>query len=170
MAEESPHCTCPACGAEVAIEPGASILQCPACNHQFFLKLSDEEIEAEAAAPGPTDEPQLDALRIRQRTTMVRSAYRSRSYAIIATIVCTVLAVQSSIFAIHRFRAHSSPLAFLYLVFCLAGAWGAIFFFRNALSLHREARKPSLDEPTAPPDFSDLGDGSDRVRKLEEMQ
>lgn len=166
--DDSEHVACPACGEAVRIDPTAISLHCTHCGHDFFIE-SDEE---EHAAPEvqPTNEAELDAARIRQRMTIVRSAYRSRSYAIIAMTICAVLAIQSILSAIARFRVRSLPLAFLYLLFALLGIAGTIYFFRKAMALHREARQSLLDHPTAPPDFSDLGDGRDRVRNLENIR
>ncbi len=167
--EDSEHVACPACGEAVRIDPIAISLRCAHCGHDFFIESADEQEHAESHAQ-PTNEAELDAMRIRQRMTIVRSAYRSRSYAIIAMTICAVLVIQSILSAIARFRAHSLPLAFLYLLFALIGITGTLYFFRKAIALHREARQSLLDQPTAPPDFSDLGDGSGRVRNLENIR
>jgi hypothetical protein len=163
------HVVCPTCRSAVLVDPSAIALHCDHCGHDFFIESSSENELAASEAP-TTNEAELDAARIRQRMTMVRSAYRSRSYAIIAMIVCVVLVIQSILFALPRLRARSLPLAFLYLLFALIGVAGTIYFFRKAIALHREARQSLLDQPTARPDFSDLGDGSERVRNLENIR
>jgi hypothetical protein len=165
--DERPHVSCPACNADVAIEPNAISLHCDHCGNDFFL---EHEATDGLEAPQHPPEHELDALRIRQRMTMVRSAYRSRSYAIIAAVTCVVLAVQSVLSAIHRVRIHSLPLAALYVLFAIVGAYGTVFFFRKAIALHRDARRTSLEQPVAAPDFTTLGDGSQRVRNLEEIR
>jgi hypothetical protein len=61
-------------------------------------------------------------------------------------------------------------MAGVYLLFALIGAWGTIYFFRKAASLHREAKRSSLGAPEVAPDFSTLSDGSERVRNLEDIR
>jgi hypothetical protein len=163
------HVLCPTCGAEVLVDPNAIALHCAHCDLDFFIDAASESERPTSEGP-TTNEAELDAARIRQRMTMVRSAYRSRSYAIIAMIVCAVLVIQSILFALARLRARSLPLAGLYLLFALVGIAGTVYFFRKAMALHREARRSSLDQPDTPPDFSHLGDGSERVRNLENIR
>lgn len=165
--DEPPHVPCPACNADVVIDPNAISLHCTQCGNDFFI---DHESEDEVTTSEHPPEHELDATRIRQRMTMVRTAYRSRSYAIIAAVTSAVLAAQSILSAMSRFRVHSLPLALLYVLFAIAGAYGALFFSRKAVALHREARQSSLDNPPASPDFTSLGDGSQRVRNLEEIR
>jgi hypothetical protein len=166
-ADDRPRVQCPACAADVVVDPASIAMHCEQCGHDFFL---DHQAEEEATA---TDEPvdhELDGLRIRQRMTMVRSAYRSRSYAVIAAVVCVVLVVQSVLSMVHRMRTGSLAMAGMYLLFALIGAWGTIYFFRKAASLHREAKRSSLDAPELAPDFSTLSDGSERIRNLEDIR
>jgi hypothetical protein len=47
---------------------------------------------------------------------------------------------------------------------------GAVYFFRLALRFHREAKQSAIPPPSAPPDFSQLQDGSQIVRNLEEIE
>jgi len=41
---------------------------------------------------------------------------------------------------------------------------------RKALAYHRQTRQSKLENPPTPPDFSGLSDGSQMVKKLEEMK
>jgi hypothetical protein len=54
--------------------------------------------------------------------------------------------------------------------FVIAGAYGAIFFMRRAIVLHREATQSYLKDPTTTPDFSTLSDGSQRWKNLEDLR
>jgi predicted RNA-binding Zn-ribbon protein involved in translation (DUF1610 family) len=167
--EDQSNIPCPACQANVALRSDSIALHCENCGHEFFIDSSTED-EA-SAAQAPAHEPsELDAVRIRQRITLVRSAYRSRSYAIIAAVVCGVLAIQSVISTARRFSAKSYPPAMVYLLCAIAGTWGLVYFSRKAAGLDLEAKRSALNNPTAEPDFSALGDGSERVRNLEDIR
>ncbi|HTL28204.1 MAG TPA: hypothetical protein VL282_03245 [Tepidisphaeraceae bacterium] len=166
--EEPADITCPACGASVAPDPDAIALHCGNCGHEFFIDSSADE--QSAPAEEKRDEDALDAVHIRQRLTLVRSAYRSRSYAIIAMCICAVLLVQAIITDIHQFRAGAMVPGSLYAIVALVAAYGTIAFFRRALLFHREAKQTALHDPNSSPDFSNLGDGSQRWRNLEDIR
>ena len=51
----------------------------------------------------------------------------------------------------------------------LGTLWGCFALVRRATAFHRELQKPMLEEPTTPPDFSTLSDGSQQVQALEQM-
>ena len=114
---------------------------------------------------------ELDGLRIRQLATLRRAAYRSRSHAIVAMLVCAAAVVQAGFLLVqHLIRIGLDARLLLYGAFILAGAYGAFFFYRRAVALHREATESHLENPTTPPDFSTLSDGSQRWKNLEEIQ
>jgi fatty acid desaturase len=117
------------------------------------------------------DQPELDGLRIRQLATLRRAAYRSRSHAIVATLVCAAAVVQAGILLFRHIATIGWGWRLLvYAAFVILGAWGARFFFSRAIALHREATQTRLDSPATPPDFTALGDGSQRWKNLEEIQ
>lgn len=132
-------------------------------------RMSDDP---EPPAPQESDRAdELDGLRIRQLATLRRAAYRSRSHAIVAMLVCAAAVVQAGFLLVqHLLRIGFDARLLLYAAFILAGAYGALFFYRRALALHREATQSHLDNPTTPPDFSTLSDGSQRWKNLEEIQ
>jgi len=114
---------------------------------------------------------ELDGLRIRQLAALRRAAYRSRSHAVVAVVVCTVAVVQSAILLIQHLRQIGlGPRVPIYCAFCLAGGYGTVFFAKRAIALHREATQSHLGAPTAAPDFSSLSDGSQRWKNLEELK
>ena len=119
----------------------------------------------------PGDDQHLDALRIRQATTLRRSLHRSRAYAVIAAIACAAVAAQSAWLALRHLQALGwgvRPVAFVVLMSGAAGCAG--WLVRRAAALSREAAAAGLAEPTTPPDFSGLSDGSHRARNLEEIR
>lgn len=122
----------------------------------------------------PRDSPEddeLSALRIKQIATLRGTAYRSRSYAIVAGTACAVIAVQLLWNTIRDLRGgvFSSKSAG-YGLFALAGIYGAVHFFRRARAYHRMAKQTGLQEPTEPPDLSSLSDGSQRWKNLEQVE
>lgn len=125
--------------------------------------------------PGPPDdstaETLFDELRIRQVTVLRRGLYRSRSYAVIAAVVCAATAAQGGYSAWQHARAHGWELRpILFLLLALCASIGAVWFARRSLALSREAKRSHLPEPSSPPDFSTLSDGSQRARHLDQIQ
>jgi hypothetical protein len=114
---------------------------------------------------------ELDGLKIQQLAALRRAAYRSRSHAVIAMLVCAVAVVQAGILLVqHLLHIGIGPRVPVYAGFVLVGVYGTIFFMRRAIALHREARQSHLDSPSIPPDFSSLDDGSQRWKNLEDLK
>jgi hypothetical protein len=114
---------------------------------------------------------ELNELRIRQLATLRRSAYRSRSHAVIAMLVCIVAMAQAAVLlAQHLIQIGMGWRPVIYTMFVVGGAGGGWFFARKAMVLHRETKQSYIQSPTEPPDFSTLGDGSQRWKNLEEIQ
>jgi len=103
-----------------------------------------------------------------------RSAIRTRSYCVIALGGCVVGAAEFIFDAYRRWPVPANLrgvfLAILYLFcsFALLALGG--YFLRLAIRFHGDARKSVLPPPVTPPDFSQLQDGSQIVRNLEEMR
>ena len=114
------------------------------------------------------DEPGLSELRIRQMATLRRTAYRSRSYEIIGAIACIVMAMQSiwTLIRSHRFNVWTIAFALTMIL----SVWGAIYCIRRAIAMNREAKRSTLPQPTMPPDFSTLSNGSQLAKNLEEIE
>ena len=115
-------------------------------------------------------EEHLDALRIRQAAALRRSLYRGRAYAVVGALACAAVAAQCAWLAYGHVRAIGWGVRPLALVVPMFGAVvAAAWCIRRAAALAREARATVIPEPTVPPDFSTLGDGSQRARNLEDV-
>jgi hypothetical protein len=121
-----------------------------------------------------SDDPRsdaLDGLRIRRLAAARKAAYRARSHSVIAAVACLVLAAQ----LIWQATRGSAGIALTrgavacgLIAICAVAAAG--YFFSHARRLHREAAESALPEPTTPPDFSTLSDGSQRWKDLENIE
>ena len=155
---------CPHCQqvADVTEAPPGAVVRCPHCGGEFSLP----EIPA-----ADERDSELDGLRIRQLSTLRRSAYRSRSYAIIAAGACVVVMAQLVLMTVRHVRVEGwSGRPIGYLIFTLFAAWGAWYFIGRAVHLHRETKRSALVDPQSAPDFSKLSDGSQRVKNLEDVR
>lgn len=162
---------CPECGAAlVDVEGEPNLLRCERCDKYFDVP--EEHRADDHESHEATDrQDELDGLRIRQLAAMRRAAYRSRSYCVIAAMVCVVAVVQLAWNGIALIRATGwgmRPVS--YFLFTILAAWGAAFFTRKAMELNREAKKSTLPDPTTSPDLSTLSDGSDRWKNLEDVR
>jgi len=115
----------------------------------------------------------LNSTRIRQMAALRRAAYRSRSYCLIAIGGCIVGAAEFIFDAIRRLREHPGLSGIVIAIaYFLAAAVLIVltrFFVRLAARFHRESKESILSQPTAPPEFSQLQDGSQVVKNLEDM-
>jgi hypothetical protein len=116
----------------------------------------------------PDDE--LNGLRIRQLAVLHRAAYRSRSYCIIAVIVCIVGIVQLIHETIQAHRGGGGLIRQMgYIAAAVALLVLGIRCAKWARHFHKEAKQTSLSTPRVPPDFSNLSDGSQHAKNLENM-
>src|SRR5687768_14742946 len=144
MSDEPIAFACPTCGQAVDVPPAADVqyVACPSCGEEFTVPAAD--------VPGAiTRDDELDGLRIRQLATARRAAYRARSYAIIAAIVCLVAAGQFT------WIVRSAPVR--YAAFAAVSLAGFVYFAWLARRLHVEVSSSTLPEPSRPPDFTGLG-------------
>lgn len=131
---------CPACGqpVEIPTEVTGAPLQCPACGEQFVI--DDEEAEPQIDMPS-SSEDELDARRIERISKLRRSIYRSRSHAIIATVVCAVGSIQVMILLAREIRATLLGWrSLLYAIILVPAIFGIRFFAKSAIALHRQAK------------------------------
>lgn len=113
----------------------------------------------------------LSELRIRQITAMRRSIHRSRSHALIAAGVCAVAAIECVVLAISHLRNFGIGIwSVVYIGGAMITGYGAAAFLKTAAKLRRQTNEPILPAADAHPDFSSLGDGSEMIRKLEEIE
>jgi len=122
-----------------------------------------ESISAEA------QKHELDNNQIKKIAHIRRTAVRSRGYLLVGSAFCAALGVQVIWNALGRFRAGSNVIGAAYLMaaaILFALAWKA---FVRAQHLKREANASALSDPKTPPDFSQLNDGSQSWKNLEDM-
>jgi hypothetical protein len=190
---------CPTCGQGINVSASDTeqLLICPHCDSELLIpdqtRAAEDPVESTPSDKGVTDfawddeeesdesepaetvdaqEDELDGLRIRQLAASRRAVYRSRSYALIAALVCLVAAIQLAINAIGRFRNHDPGIRpYAYLCFAIAALMAFIFFIRRMLEFNREVRKAHQDAVDhATPDFTPLSDGSQRWKHLDNIE
>jgi hypothetical protein len=158
MAEESTTFQCPHCGAAIApTATGKSIVTCAACGRP--VELWDNAPQGRDAA--------IDALRAQKIAASRRAAMRVQTYFRVVAIGCVAAAGECIYKAWYAGRWNVTRILLLGLAMC--AVWGIVYFLRHASKVARELRKPMLIDPTTPPDFSQLGDGSQRVKDLENL-
>ena len=70
--------------------------------------------QSDDAPPEPSDDraAELDGMRIRQLASLRRAAYRSRSHAVIAMLLCAVAVIQAGILLVeHLLQLDSTRMA-----------------------------------------------------------
>lgn len=155
--------TCPHCGEAVTIEPSdvSSLVTCPHCAGEFIA--SDDVPEEDRRR-----DAELDGMRVRQIALVRRAEIRTQSYLIVVAVGCAAGAAQC-LFNIVRSHRSTSRIAILSAIM-LATTWGAVLCFRKARRIGRELKRPLIEEPIVPPDFSELGDGSQQLKDLENLK
>src|SRR5436305_3569382 len=106
---------------------------------------------------------ELSALCVYQEKALRRGAYKSRSYCIVGAAACLVGAIQLCVMMVRLARLGGSMRWAMIAgeaLLALGALWGCAGLTRRAVAFHRELQKPMLEEPTSPPDFSTLSDGS----------
>jgi DNA-directed RNA polymerase subunit RPC12/RpoP len=178
---ESGVYTCPHCSATVAIDPNqrGPFVICPECGVEFAISTAPEEDDPEARARAEDElasrERELDAMRIRQLSRRRRAEIRAQGYLMVGLCGCVgglLLIVFDAVKHVHAKNAPRLPV-YLILRMIVGGVgtiWGAIYFFRRWRSIGAELRKSALVEPTTPPDFSSLSDGTQQVKHLEDVK
>ncbi len=164
--------TCPHCGTSLDAAPEESPrdVVCPQCGGLTVIPAIDVN-QADEPAPSCDTDDELSSVRIRQLAAGRRAAYRSRSYCVIGALVCVVAVVQLTWNGIALLRATGAGLRTTsYLLAAGAAGWGALYFFRKAMEMDREAKRSALPEATGEPDFAPLSDGSQRWKDLEDIQ
>lgn len=127
----------------------------------------DNEADAESRGAFSSEEPdqaELNSLKIRQFSV----TYRGRSWLIVAAIAC-LAAAQLIYFAVRGYCLGIRAVPLGEVSIAAVALLFSVYFFQRARDLTRELRKSKLAEPTTPPDFSSLRDGSQRWKNLEEM-
>ena len=170
---ECPHCSQPVEIGENASEP---FIHCLYCGNQFAVASSesaDQEYESrEADARAAESESALDGARIHQLTSLRRGAIRARTYLHIGWVVCATGGVQLTLKAMQRVRYEHvwDSRTFAFGIFSVVCFMISLYFLKRALEIGRELKTPLLEEPTTPPDFSTLSDGSQHARNLDDIR
>jgi hypothetical protein len=168
--------TCPHCGTLLDVTPGGAPqdVVCSHCGGLTVIPSVDGSFTAtteDEPAPDLDREEELSGVRILQLAAARRAAYRSRSYCVVGAIVCVVAVVEMVRMEVALLRAGSFDLwTATYLLVTILAAWGAIFLFRKAMALDREAKQSAMPPAPGEPDFGPLGDGSERWKKLEDVR
>jgi hypothetical protein len=169
---------CPGCDEEVdvPVEVLGQLVRCPSCNADFFAVEGQahlavvDDIPPAPADLGPPDE--LNAVRVRQLATLRMATLRARSWCLIGLLLSAITAIdllcKAAAYLSHPHAWDAWPT--LLVVGGLAATALAVAAARAARRLGQEAATPALQPPTEPPDFSTLGDGTDRWRRLEEIR
>lgn len=157
MPEEITTFQCPHCGTAIApATPGESFVNCAACGKQVVLC---NEIQPE---PGASND-----VRAQKIASSRRAAIRVQTYLYVGVVGCVVAAVECVYKARYAGRWDVTRILLVGLATC--AGFGVVYFLRHAKKLRKELRKSGLTATTAPPDFSQLGDGSQRVKDLENL-
>ena len=172
VASETEEYICPACSGTLTarVKDHDQFAVCPHCQGEVTIAAVDLDPENTWGGSPMNADDELDLQRALRVSTLRRALDRSRSHAIIATIVCAVAIVQLCFSTYQAFRARAIPYAVTYIVLGVVAAIGARYFYRRADALHREAMRSPLDaDSQSAPDFSTLSDGSQRARNLDDM-
>lgn len=168
---------CPSCQGPVAIvqTDQAQVVACPHCNQPFIVPAADGTTLPVARTAGEADEEaedihrdDLDGMRIRQITLTRRGANRSRSYLLMAVLLCIAAAGQLVFKAVWRIHATGwgDTMAVGYILGVPLALFVAYRFYRRSEIFRQEAMRSSLTDPAKPPDFSKLSDGSQFWKNL----
>ena len=129
----------------------------------------EDDLPPDDQPPPQATKDEFDSKRIQNIAKLRRAAVRSRGYLLIGSAFCAVLAIQMIWNSVGRFRGGSNVVGAAYLMaasILFALAWRA---FVRAQRFKREANATALSDPKSPPDFSNLRDGSQSWKNLEDM-
>jgi hypothetical protein len=113
---------------------------------------------------------ELSTARVRDLSAARRALIRIRSWCVVGALVSAVAVVQMSWLLVQHVRQQGwfwKPGAYAALV--PVAAYWTVSFARRAAVATRELRRPVLQDPDVPPDFSTLSDGSQQWKNLEGM-
>jgi hypothetical protein len=161
--------TCPACGQLVGSEIQVGPMQCPNCGQQFLPAVEANELSSGTESAVSERDDELSELRIRNISNLRRGAYRSRSLLIIAAVICIVAAAKFIQIAIVAVRQRLYLAAIGDAMCAVAAMIGVATLVPRITAFTHEIRGSRLKPPAELPDLSQLGDGSQRWKHLEEL-
>lgn len=155
---------CEKCGHAIAAsEEGEYPTACPACGE--LLVIADDE-----PPPQANRDEEIEAVAIRRIVQERRALLRTRGYYLVLTWACIAVAAQMIWMMVHALIVGGwqnwqviYPAAALFLVMLARDMWV------RAQKLGAQVRASSLTQPTAPPDFTQLSDGSQKWKDLENL-
>ena len=110
-------------------------------------------------------------MRVHELARVRRAFIRARSWLVVGMVACVTVAgefIQKTAQALRAQRALTARSA-LFVASTVIALFVALYFGRRAVAISRELARPLLDEPTTPPDFSTLSDGSQHWKNLDKM-
>ena len=170
--------TCPGCQEQVDIPPESAhqLVRCPYCNTDFFA--SHEQAHLLVVDDTPPNSAEIDResafdkLRIENYTALRMGAIRARSWWTIAqwmSILIVLDMLGKTIIEVSTLRQWGI-FPTLRTAVVITGCFFARHAHRRAAEFKREIDRSALAEPTVPPDFSTLSNGSDRWKNLEDVR
>lgn len=149
---------CPRCDAQV--NATGLVLKCPRCGEQFFREAIYEEPPVEDAPPEPEpDDAELNAKRIRALALEMRSTARLAMWSRGMAFGC-VLGAGVALYRAWEHATSGDRRWTWFAAFAALLAWGAVRLWIRAKRLSAELQTMRPPEPSGPPRFDGLGDGS----------
>lgn len=152
---------CPTCGHQVSGKNALqTVYQCDACNSEFIVTLGEHF---------DSRDDELSGLHIQNVAVLRRATYRTRSHFIVGAAASLVAVAEMVLLLIRSIRLHSWLGAAASV--CVGVMLSVLFrhCLTRAMQLTQELHDSRIPSPTEPQDFSKLGDGSQRVRDLENL-
>jgi len=169
---------CPGCGekVEVAAESAGKLVRCSYCNTEFFASVEQAHLPVvDDTEPQTTEadrENTIDRLRIDNYTALRMGAIRARSWWIIGFFLAILVVLNMLgntiiyVWVLHRWDIWPT----MQTAGCILAVMFARHAYRRAADYKREIDHSALSEPTTPPDFSTLDNGSERWKHLENIR
>ena len=169
---------CPGCNEEVEVSPefAGQLARCPYCKAEFFASHDQAHLAVvDDTSPeiSPKDaEAAFDRLRIENYTALRMGAIRARSWWIIGLCLAALTFLDMIgkavifVWVFHRWGLDPT----LRIIVAAGTVMFAKNAWRRAADFKREIDRSAISEPTAPPDFSTLSDGSQRWENLENIR
>ncbi len=165
---------CPTCSEQFSVPevPANGLLQCPSCGAEFFATAEESEEDRaqrrEMELEQQVKEDRLGDVRHNKVMLERRSLYRTRTYFVIGFGLCIAWSMQLTFFSARRAIVDHEGLSLrvcLYLATIVVMLFLAYLCLRKVFAINAEAAKPVQHDPSKPPDFSTLSDGSQLLEK-----
>lgn len=169
---------CPECATEFgsSTPPVRGIVECPQCNAEFFAPDPadglDEDERARLAMEEKlrSREEELSQVRWKAISAERRAVGRLRVYVMVGVLACLALAGQLAWKAVSYLRGSGWSIWVASFIFgALACLIAVRMLWNKKREIDAELAKPLQTDPATPPDFSSLGDGSQRWAKIDAM-